>query len=294
MDICRSNVGPSRAGALKGLSEDSGAALTLPALSFEVLQKISEKFGLQALYTQLRSAHSPVPMVVAGELLTRSPYAGKAALASALLTAGFDPNHIHVNGRSSLDQAANARNEELIDVLITFGADIDGNRNASGDVALWAALRWDDDEAVALLLAAGADPNIRDHENTLPLSKAITGQITIVNLLLAHGADPNGDSALGHAAARANLGTVKALLAAGANPNQPDPDGNPPLAFLLKGLMQFKTRQAVARLLLDAGANPDQSENGKPSPYDSAAAQFGDKQASLLFRSSAPLILADR
>jgi len=74
-----------------------------------------------------------------------------------------------------------------------------------------------------LLLAAGADPNIKDSSggSTPLIWAAINKRADMVKLLISRGADPNlasesGSTAL-HSAGNAEV--AQALLAGGANPN---------------------------------------------------------------------------
>jgi ankyrin repeat protein len=62
---------------------------------------------------------------------------------------------------------------------------------------------------------------------------------------------PLGASPLHYAAMNTDSGPLKALLAAGANPNGRDGDGRTPLH-----MAAFSTRKANAMLLLNAGADP--------------------------------------
>ena len=88
-------------------------------------------------------------------------------------------------------------------------------------------------EAVRLLLAHGADPNVGDDEGTSPLRFcAEKGYLEIARLLLLCGATktmhegggPAGMNALGYAATRLHVDIVRLLLAHGADPRIEDVD----------------------------------------------------------------------
>ena len=86
------------------------------------------------------------------------------------------------------------------------------------------AVRRGDVQEVARLLAAGADPNVRDPDGDAPLHIAAEQcRADLAELLLKHGADPNAKNNEGKTPADlANcLGrqrVFKRLLAAGAGP----------------------------------------------------------------------------
>ena len=84
-----------------------------------------------------------------------------------------------------------------------------------------------------ILLAAGADPNVRDNVGDSPLRWcAENGYLEMARLLLLCGATktmhesggPTGQNALGFAVARLNVDMVRLLLAHGADPRIEDVD----------------------------------------------------------------------
>ncbi|HIX19574.1 MAG TPA: ankyrin repeat domain-containing protein [Candidatus Akkermansia intestinigallinarum] len=81
-----------------------------------------------------------------------------------------------------------------------------------------------------LLLAAGADPNTRQNQDSALFIAAYEGHTDCLNALLEAGADVNArnfdtQTALFKAAQKGHPSCVKALLAAGADVNAKDPDG---------------------------------------------------------------------
>jgi ankyrin repeat protein len=80
-----------------------------------------------------------------------------------MLAAGADPNYVAPDGFPALVAAAlSGRPDrvELLGVLVSAGADL-AARGFNDWTPLHAAASVDDPEAVALLLAAGADPSLR-------------------------------------------------------------------------------------------------------------------------------------
>ncbi|MEV0362602.1 ankyrin repeat domain-containing protein [Nocardia fusca] len=117
------------------------------------------------------------------------------------------------------------------------------------------------------LLEAGADPDEPNEYGTTPLYRAsVQGATEAVRLLLAHGADPQrcggGDDEglpLCAAACWNHIGVVAALLAAGADPDTPEPPhpqqtgpGTPPLLWAVRN-----GHRETVELLLAAGADPE-------------------------------------
>lgn len=121
----------------------------------------------------------------------------------------------------------------------------------------------DDEEPamMALLLAAGADPNAVNDFGQTPLMRAAGSRsLQTAKLLLDAGAlvnarDQSGDSALlsvcRSLGSKDAKGMVDLLLAASADPNVIDADGDSALIYALQ-----ETSDDMALALLKAGANP--------------------------------------
>lgn len=126
-------------------------------------------------------------------------------------------------------------------LLLRHGAKVNGwDVNKDGDPLLTVVL-MNNIDAARLLLAHGADPNVRDDVGYSPLRWcAYKGYLEMAQLLLRCGAtklidDWGGDSAmtaLGLAARELNVDMVKLLLAYGADPQARDIDDCSPLDCL--------------------------------------------------------------
>lgn len=146
------------------------------------------------------------------------------------LEAGADPNYVPPPDRRDLRPplviAAAVGHVPILKRLIAAGAAVHDGTGAS-----------------AALIAATRD--------------SYSGRLDAVRLLLANGADPRlpdpqGDTALHHAASTRDPAVSQALLDAGADPNAQDGQGQSPLArALLAG------NGSVAELLLARGADPN-------------------------------------
>lgn len=118
-------------------------------------------------------------------------------------------------------------------LLLRYGARASGWGTSNDEDPLWDAVRRNHIEAVRLLLAAGAETNLRDDEGYSPLRIcAQKGYLEMARLLLLCGANKTiheaggagGMNALGLAAYKLNVDMVRLLLAHGADPNVEDND----------------------------------------------------------------------
>ena len=118
-------------------------------------------------------------------------------------------------------------------LLLRYGAKVKGwDVNKEGD-PLFHAVEDNQIDAVRLLLATGADPNVRDNEGDSPLRICVQkGNLEMARLLLLCGATKTiheaggagGMNALGMAAYWLDVDMVRLLLAHGADPNVLDND----------------------------------------------------------------------
>lgn len=94
-------------------------------------------------------------------------------------------------GFTPLGLAAFFGHADAAKVLLDHGAAVnDKDRSRFGNTALDAAVAANSPDVVRILLAAGADPNVRDSADYTPLHKAAQhGNLAIVRMLLEHGAD---------------------------------------------------------------------------------------------------------
>lgn len=145
-----------------------------------------------------------------------------------LLDHGADANTKTKTGQTLLDWAIEGAGNgtvPLVDLLLDHGANVnvtDGN----GWTLLSRSCEWIHPALVRTLLKHGANPNIHSPANDMtPLIQAARqGQIGVMKLLLAKGADVNAfskfdSSALFVAAQKGRADVVKLLLERGANPN---------------------------------------------------------------------------
>ncbi len=160
------------------------------------------------------------------ETLVEAVLAGDSDSVAALLDEGLSPDS-RDEGSTPLYTAAAQGEQALARLLLAAGAD--PNLRSGDDTEgtpLCAAACHGQAEIVRALLAHGADPNLREDEYWTPLRWAAShGHEDVARELLAGGADPDLGAPLVEAARRGSLGVVKTLLEHGADPHGTDAEG---------------------------------------------------------------------
>ncbi|XP_012723981.2 ankyrin repeat domain-containing protein 50 isoform X1 [Fundulus heteroclitus] len=160
---------------------------------------------------------------------TAAAIKGYGAVASLLLERGADPGHRDNDGMTPLLLAAYEGNEDVVELLLEAGADVDESAGPDGSISAAAAV-------------------------TPLLASAAMGHMKTVSRLLFWGADVDaidceGRTALCLAAARGSLEVVRALLDRGLDENHKDDLGWTPLhAAACEG------HRAVCAALTDQGS----------------------------------------
>ncbi|XP_039086710.1 ankyrin repeat and SOCS box protein 10 [Hyaena hyaena] len=180
--------------------------------------------------------------------------AGHAACAHVLLVAGADPNIPDQDGKLPLHLCQGAGTLECAELLLRFGAKVDGRSEEEEETPLHVAARLGHVELAALLLRRGACPNARNAEGRTPLlavcdirctsptdAEATTARCRrLCHLLLSAGAeadaaDQDTRRPLHLACRRGHSAVVELLLSCGASANAMDYGGHTPLHCALQG-----------------------------------------------------------
>jgi ankyrin repeat protein len=170
---------------------------------------------------------------------------GNAKMIALLLKAGGNPNAVLPEGETVLMTAARTGRVEALTILIEGGAQVETHDTWYGETPLiWAAAE-DHGAAVELLVTRGADVNGRSTKQTYRSRR--NGQSIL----------PLGSwTPLMYAARENALDSGRALLTAHADLNLADPDGATALVIAI-----INANFDFAKLLLDAGANPNLVDN---------------------------------
>ena len=177
--------------------------------------------------------------------LFSSTIKGELGETQRLLASGANPNITDDQGRTPLHIAFHRREREIARALVKAGANPRLTDNRGYDILGIAVVR-DDLDSVALALELGADPKAvtGSYGGTVLNAAAQLGHDGVVAALIKAGApldhvNKAGWTALieaivlGEGTPR-HLACVQALLAAGANPNLADRNGNSPLTLARK------------------------------------------------------------
>jgi len=212
-------------------------------------------------------------------------------LVQALIEAGANVTLTNQFGTSALTEAAIVGSAPVIDALLEAGADPNA-RNPEGETPLMAVARGGNVEAARRLLDAGAEINAREDwgGQSALMWAAAQRQADMVGFLASRGADldargvirqwerkviaeprpkdlnKGGFTPLLYAAREGCVECARRLVAAGADPDLPEPDGLTPLNMALLNL-HFD----FAAYMIEAGADPDTWDLFGRSPLYMAA-----------------------
>jgi ankyrin repeat protein len=143
-------------------------------------------------------------------------------------------------------------------------------------------------EFIGYLLSLGADPNAISKDTITPLAYAAFqyNSPEVVELLLQHGAQVNGSSALAAAAQKGYLTTAKYLLNHGANINDP---GNWVLPSFPLHIAVKHGNMEMVKFLLNNGADLGLVNGSGKTPYDIAREENNTQITELLEEGTKPM-----
>ncbi|BAX79067.1 ankyrin repeat domain-containing protein [Labilibaculum antarcticum] len=158
--------------------------------------------------TNITSTEKTTPVAVKTidiNLVMQSALNGELEMVKDALNNGFNVNSTDLNKRTPLMLAAYNGHDEIVKLLIDKGADVNLT-DTIHRTALMFASTGSSVPTVLSLLEAGAKPNMMDNEQnwTAAMMAASEGQLEVLKVLVAHGADlkmidADGDTCLGFA-----------------------------------------------------------------------------------------------
>jgi uncharacterized protein len=190
---------------------------------------------------------------------------GSAAMIRKLLDAGADPNAAHPDGQTPLMTAARTGNPDALRVLLEKGAAVNAKDNIAGQTALMFAVTENHLDAVRVLIDHGADVNAKT--TVIETPPATTGNLQGIGRAQNREKPvPQGAMTPLLCAARDGRTEIaRMLLAAGANFNQSEANGESPLLVAINN-----GQIEVAQVLLEKGADPNAIDGFGRAPLWSA------------------------
>ncbi len=200
---------------------------------------------------------------------------GDVAQAQRWLDAGLDPDFEGTLIGTGLMIGAWEGNIALMELFASRGADLQ-RTNRFGETALMLAAWKNQREAMRWLLARGAAPNRTAREWTALHYATFAGHGTLVDDLLAAGADVNARSTNGStvvmmAAREGHADLAQRLLAAGANPTLKNDFGDDAVAWAMRQgnyaiAKSFTSAANFAELARTTAADPAPPVRSIPAP----------------------------
>jgi len=180
---------------------------------------------------------------------------GDVELTRMLLDAHADPNSPNQDGQTALMLASSLGSTKIAEMLVSHGADVNAVESFRGQTALMWAAAEDHPDIVDLLLAHKADVKRRAKYDDWP--RQMTSEPR------AQFRQTGGLTALLYATRSGCDRCAIAIVKAGADVNEPNPDGITPLINAIDS-RSFD----IAMFLLDKGANPGAWDmNGRTPLY---------------------------
>ena len=251
--------------ALHKAAKEGNEGLTSFLLSKGAEKEYKSQQGLTALHYASRKGHSNVveKLLDAGAIvgsvtnfkvtaLHFAATAGSLETVDALLEHGADPEALSVDG-PVLYSAVEGRNPDVVQRLLTAGADANSRSCAKSWTPLHHATSFKSLPILELLLHNGGKPDSVDSQGLAPLHIASSaGEVSLIRRLVREGSVEvngqtiNGATALHYAAFRGHIHVANFLLGKGANANLMYLGSTTPLAVAAWSLHRAVISKLVA------------------------------------------------
>jgi ankyrin repeat protein len=182
---------------------------------------------------------------------------------------GVNPYYINSvlsDGSTYLSNAVEAKNTNMIDTLIKYGADIN-IKTHSGETPLHTAVYTQNVQLVKLLVGKSADINAKTNNGETPLHYAVKeNNMELTKLLIENKANLNikevsGETPLNYAVNKDNIELAKLLIKSGADVNTRTDDGKTPIFY-----PAYNDNVEMYKLLVDNKADFDAEDNSGQKP----------------------------
>lgn len=195
-----------------------------------------------------------------------------------LLTSGGNANAAHSSGETALMAASRTGNHAAVRHLLAAGARVDAQERARGQTALMWASAQGHTAIVKALIAAGAGLHQRSRARRQLVNS--TGNADYTGVMEV---EQGGYTPLLFAVRGNHLDAVRALLASGANVNDTSADRTSALV-----IAAHSGHREMARLLLEAGADPNADGSGYTALHIAVRRGDVDVVTALLARGADP------
>ncbi|MCH7687400.1 MAG: ankyrin repeat domain-containing protein [Planctomycetes bacterium] len=255
------------------------SASPLPAAEFDARLVEAAQRGDEATVAELlkRGANADAAAPDGATVLHWAAHLDKLRMAERLIRAGADVNAVNRYGIKPLMPACTNGNAGMVGLLLEAGADPNA-ATPDGETVLMIAARTGKPESVHALLSHGAKPNLRENwrGQTALMWAAAEGHVTTLETLIKAGANretrsKGGFTAFLFAVRQGRIGVVRSLRTAGADVNQRLSSNArrrraasaQRYGITALGLAVANAHYELAALLLDAGADPNATWQGR-------------------------------